>query len=152
MDVISSAYCDRKYCTFTVTYTVTLILLLTWMQGLLPHAVFMFVMVLRINSRYVPKQIQPLGLRNGNVACFVWRRDWIFRRVRIVARKRLLASSCPSVCLSCLHVSARLPLDGFPWNLILQTHENLSRDFKFGKNRTKISGTLLEDRSTFYCF
>jgi hypothetical protein len=32
--------------------------------------------------------------------------------------RRLLASPCPSVCP---HASARLPLDRFPWNLILGT-------------------------------
>jgi hypothetical protein len=32
------------------------------------------------------------------------------------SEKRLLASSCHSVCP---HVSVRLPLDGFPWNFIL---------------------------------
>jgi hypothetical protein len=35
------------------------------------------------------------------------------------SRSRQLLSSCPSVCQ---RVSARLPLDRFPWNLVLGTY------------------------------
>jgi hypothetical protein len=39
-----------------------------------------------------------------------------------------------------LQVSARLPLDTFPWNMVLgDSHENMSRNPKFGYSRTKIS-------------
>ena len=52
----------------------------------------------------------------------------------------------------CLHVSAWLPVHEFPWNLVLGTYmKNLMIKFKFGQNRTKISGTLLEAQSTRVC-
>jgi hypothetical protein len=50
--------------------------------------------------------------------------------------KRLLASSCPSVCLQ---VTARLPLDGFPWNLILWAFMKISRE------SGRMSGCSCED-------
>ena len=63
-------------------------------------------------------------------------------------RKRLLASSCPSVCP---HGTTLLPLDGFWWNSIFDFFffENLSRKFKFLENPTRITGTLHEDFFTF---
>jgi hypothetical protein len=39
--------------------------------------------------------------------------DYVFGRFRIIAKKRLLASPCLSVCP---HVLARLSLDGLPYN------------------------------------
>jgi hypothetical protein len=46
------------------------------------------------------------------------------------------------------HGTTRLPLDGFSWNLI-RLLRKLSRKFKFHYNRTRITGTLHEDRYTF---
>ena len=42
--------------------------------------------------------------------------------------KRLLASSCTSVCLSaCRYEAPRLPLDGFPWNFLLGIFTKICR-------------------------
>jgi hypothetical protein len=62
-------------------------------------------------------------------------------------QKRLLASSCLSVCPQ---VSARLPLHAFPRNFIPEDlYEDLSRKSKFGSIWTKISGVSHENQSTF---
>ena len=72
-----------------------------------------------------------------------------FRRVRVVAKKSLLPSLYQSVPP---YVPARLPLDGYPWNLILgDFHENSSRNSKSGYNWTNISGTLQVQLTTFNC-
>ena len=60
-----------------------------------------------------------------------------FRRLRIHAEWSI--SFIMSVCWSlCPHVSARLPLDGFPWNFILATFMKICREtpnlVKTGKN------------------
>ena len=48
------------------------------------------------------------------------------------SRENVFAVSVPRfVCPSEPHVSARLQLDGFSWNLILGTFKNLSRNSKF---------------------
>jgi hypothetical protein len=55
----------------------------------------------------------------------------LFRRVRIIARKRLLASSCPSVRP---HGTTLLPLEGLSWNFVCGhffEKKKLSRKFKF---------------------
>jgi hypothetical protein len=54
------------------------------------------------------------------------RKFFFFRSVRISSEKRVLASPCQPVRL-CPHVSARPPLDGFPWNLILGTFTEICR-------------------------
>jgi hypothetical protein len=63
------------------------------------------------------KEWITLNLFSGNkiLTCLV------FRRVR---KKRLLASSCPSVRP---HGTNRLPLDGFSWNLIYEDFSKLCR-------------------------
>ena len=49
--------------------------------------------------------------------------------------------------------SARLPLDGFKWNLVLGGfHKNMSRNSNFGYARGKTPGTLHEDLNMFYCY
>jgi hypothetical protein len=59
----------------------------------------------------------------------LWRRNCVFRRVRIVREKRSLPLSCPSFSSVsvCPHVSARPSLDGFPWNFILETYESIKK-------------------------
>jgi hypothetical protein len=53
--------------------------------------------------------------------------------------KHLYASSCPPALL---HVSLRLRLDGFTWNLMLGTYmKNLSWKSKFGETRAKVLDT-----------
>jgi hypothetical protein len=62
--------------------------------------------------------------------------------------RRLLTSSCPSVCPSAWNNSAptgRIFSKFDIWAFL----ENLSRKFKFRLNRTIITGTLREDRYTF---
>ena len=39
------------------------------------------------------------------------------------------------------HKTTRLPMDGFSWNFVWGFFENLSRNFKFYKNLTRITGT-----------
>jgi len=60
--------------------------------------------------------------------------------------KRLIIFSCPSVCR---HVSARLPLVGFPCNLILETLRSPGYKIQIWLKSDKISGTLHKDLSTF---
>jgi hypothetical protein len=63
--------------------------------------------------------------------------------------ERKLTLSCPSVCS---HVSTRLPLNRFPWNLVLGTFMKLCREkFQFVYHRAKISGTVFACLSMFYC-
>ena len=52
-------------------------------------------------------------------------------------KKRLLAPSCLSVCLSIrLHGTTRLPLISFSWNLVFEySSKNLQRNFKFHSNK-----------------
>jgi hypothetical protein len=54
-----------------------------------------------------------------SMGCFIFRHH--------CREKRLLPSSCQSVCP---RVSARLPLGGFSWNLVIGFYENLSRKAK----------------------
>jgi hypothetical protein len=62
--------------------------------------------------------------------------------VRLLSyKKRLLASSCPP------HVPAWLPLDGFPWNLIMGTSMKICWK---SPNLVKIRQKY-EDLRTFYC-
>ena len=62
--------------------------------------------------------------------------------------KRLLASSCQSACP---HGITRFLMDGFSWNFIFEYFfENLSRNFKFLYNLSRITGTLYEDQYTFF--
>ena len=63
----------------------------------------------------------------------------------------VMSIPCLPACLSvCPHVTARLPLHEFPWNLILGTFIKIClRKSRFGKNRTKISTTLHEDLNRF---
>jgi hypothetical protein len=52
-----------------------------------------------------------------------------FRRFRKICQKRLLASSCLSVCTSVRsHVTTRLPLDGILCNLILAYFSKICRE------------------------
>jgi len=61
--------------------------------------------------------------------------------------KRLLASSCLSVCP---HGTARLPLDGFPWNLVFEFFFRKSvGQFQVSLQSDKNNGTLHADRYTF---
>jgi len=69
-----------------------------------------------------------------------------------------ISEKCPVIFVtsSCLsvrpHVSAWLLAEGFPWNLMrADLYENLSKNFKFVYNRTKVSDILHEDVNTFYC-
>ena len=57
-----------------------------------------------------------------------------------------------SVCPSAFpHGTTRLPLDGLSWNLIFEYFfENLLRKFKIHYNLTTTTGTLHEDRYTFF--
>ena len=72
------------------------------------------------------------------------------RRFSYSRKRRPCSSVSPSICS---HVSAWLPLDRFPWNLMLLTsYENPSRSCKFSYKRTEISGTLHEGTSTLCCF
>lgn len=51
------------------------------------------------------------------------------------------------------YASARLPLEGFTWNLILGIFLYICRESsKFGQNRATILDTLREDLITFYCY
>ena len=62
--------------------------------------------------------------------------------------KRLLALSCPSVCLSAWNNSAptgRIFMKSDVWVFL----ENLSREFKFNWNMTRIMGTFSQDLCTF---
>ena len=62
--------------------------------------------------------------------------------------KRLLASSCLSVFP---HETTRLPLDGFSWNLVFEYFsKKVLRNFTFHWNRTRMTGTLHEDKYTFF--
>jgi len=86
--------------------------------------------------------------------CLPWQLQVVNKSIALIFgafanrhQKRLLASSCLSVCP---HVSARLPLHAFPWNFILgDLYEDLSRKSKFGSIWTKISGVSHETQSTF---
>jgi hypothetical protein len=72
--------------------------------------------------------------------------EWIFRLIRKSRKSPVtfVTSVSPSVCLHlCPQVSARLPLDGFPWNLILGTSMKICRE---NTNLPKIGQTYL----TFY--
>ena len=72
--------------------------------------------------------------------------------------ERLVTSPCLSVCLSirlpvCVrsHGTARLPLDGFSWNLIFEIFlffENISRKFKIHYTPIRIAVTVHEDQYT----
>jgi len=56
-------------------------------------------------------------------------------------------SVCPSVRP---HGTARLSLDGFPWNVTFEyCFYNLSREFKFHSDETSTTDTLREDQRTF---
>jgi len=55
-----------------------------------------------------------IKIMHTSITCTNWRS---LRCVRKIAKKRLLASSCPSFCP---HGTTRLPLDGFSWNLIFE--------------------------------
>jgi hypothetical protein len=49
-----------------------------------------------------------------------------------------------------MYVSVLLSLDGFPWNLVLETLTKIySEKSQFGYNRTKVSDILHEDLSVF---
>jgi hypothetical protein len=64
-------------------------------------------------------------------------------------RKRLLTSSCLSVCPSAWNNAAptgRVLMKFDIWGFF----ENLSRKFKFHENRKRIKGTLHEDRYSFF--
>jgi hypothetical protein len=75
----------------------------------------------------------------------------IFRRVRILAKsayslRHVLSSDCLSARISSaptVRIFVRFDIGDF--------HLNLSRKYKFGYNRTNISGTLHEELSTVYC-
>jgi hypothetical protein len=56
-----------------------------------------------------------------------------FQARRQTREKRLLTSSCVSVCLSVLwHAATRLPLDRFLWNLVFEYYSEIYRKkFKF---------------------
>lgn len=57
-----------------------------------------------------------------------------------------------SICPSVLHVSAWLPAERISVKFDTgDIHWNLQRKSKYGSNRAKMSGTLYEDRLTFYC-
>ena len=59
-------------------------------------------------------------------------------------KKPLLSSSRPSVCW---YVTARLPLDGFPWNLVFGTSIKILK-----KDQICLNSRILHlYRSTFYC-
>jgi hypothetical protein len=71
--------------------------------------------------------VKPLGgdLNEYCLACI-----YLIGRFRIISENRLLASSRPSVCP---HVSARLPPDGFSWNLTLGNLTKICREtLRFG--------------------
>jgi len=60
-----------------------------------------------------------------------------FTRLR-KATITFFTSVCPSVCP---HGTTHLPMERFSWNLIFQYFsKNLSRNFKFLYNRTRITG------------
>ena len=70
-----------------------------------------------------------------------------FRRSSHIRKIRLLPSSRQPICLQ---ISVLLPVDEFPWNLILGTFiKNLLRKLKFPSNLEQISGTLHEGLSRF---
>jgi hypothetical protein len=78
----------------------------------------------------------------------------LFSIVRKIAKKTIsfFMFVRPSVCLSvCAHGTTRLSLGEFLWNLVLEVffRLNLSRNFKFHKNLTRIPATLYEDQYTF---
>ena len=80
---------------------------------------------------------------------FIFNVASVFRRFRIVAKKRLLLSSCPSVLL---HWSARLQLVEFSWNLMLETFMTIRRESHFFlKMGKEISDISRGNFSTFYC-
>ena len=76
----------------------------------------------------------------------------IFRRVRKIAKKRLLASSCMFVCPSFLPCAWN---NSAPTGWIFMKFDiwvffkHMSKKFKFHQNQTRIEGTLREDRYTF---
>jgi hypothetical protein len=64
-------------------------------------------------------------------------------------KKKATVSFAVCVCLSASPSvwTARLPLDGFWWNLIFEYFfQKVSRKFKFCLNLTRLTGTLHEDR------
>jgi len=71
----------------------------------------------------------------------------IFRRVRIIAKTSItfITSVGLFVCISVAQI------DGHRWNFMLGTSMKICREtFKFGQNRTKVSGTAQDGVSTFY--
>jgi hypothetical protein len=50
------------------------------------------------------------------------------------------------------HILARLPLDGFMWNLILKTYTKIWGEIPYSVETKQVyRGTLLEDLSTYFC-
>ena len=80
-----------------------------------------------IEQRFEP-EISEIQKNNSATLVLLWR-CCFFRRVQDNCEKRVLASSCLSVCLSvCPHGTTRLPLDSFPWNLIFKYFSKICRE------------------------
>jgi hypothetical protein len=83
-------------------------------------------------------------LRNSN--------DTFWTRVDISSERRLLLRHvCQSVRLVCLHVSARLPVDGFSWNLIRVTFTKVCLETSNLIENGKKSKTSDDNRRTLVC-
>ena len=66
--------------------------------------------------------------------------------VRPSVRMEQHSSPCPSICP---HGTARLPLDGYSWNLIFEFFENASIKLKCHLNLTRMTGTVRKDQYRF---
>jgi len=91
--------------------------------------VIYYTLLWQLSLEYNKYNVMQTSLLNRSVVrafLFLW-------RIRKNSEKRLLASSCMSVRLSVRqHISPRLPLDGFLWNLYCGLYENLSIKSRFG--------------------
>ena len=74
-----------------------------------------------------------------------------FRRVRRIAKKRLLALYvCPSRLSVCPHQKIRLPVKGFFLKFYIEVFfEYLSKKFNIHCNMTRVTGTLHEDQCAY---
>ena len=73
----------------------------------------------------------------------------VFRHIRKTAKFDYEHHVYPFWLSVCPHGTTRLLLDGLSWNLIWVFFKNLSREFKFYWNLTRIMGTLHEEQNTF---
>ena len=92
-----------------------------------------------LHSRPAKVQLcQWIKTRRSEIKCIVFE---IFRRVRKIAKKQLLASPCVSVRPL---GTTRLPLDGNASSVVLE-------DIAFRNSVQEIQGILKSDKNTGYC-